>query len=620
MSIALRRWPVWVAVLLALGSFAPASSGDFVYDDRSQILGNHLIQEPGYLAEALQSDVWSFKGERTEAWSHYWRPIFVASLILEYRIFGIESSVGWHLTNLLLHLVVIFLGDLWMRRIAVGDWVRAVSLAVFAVHPVHTESVVWISGSPDLLMSCFVLGCLIQSVPTHEARLGRWVPLSVAAYFALALLTKEAAITVPLLVAAQVLLFSTFETARDRLLRLVRLLVPMFVVVGVYIPTRIHLLGRFQIETPWNLSTWDLLLNAPQLLTFYLRQMLLPVVLGPSYSIRAATRAALDWSNFWRPLLVTLVFAVWLLTAIRRSRRVALALSLFWLILAPAFNIGAFLPEQITHDRYLYLPALGLVLAIALTLRSAWARFRQFDPKWLIALAALIIILLSTQTLRYSRVWMSEEALWRHAIRVDPSSAFNHAQLGHVLLEANNDQEALASLDRALGIAPVAMALVDRSEIFLRRGSTEEAEADARRVVNLQPDNYDAIIRLAAALRQQDRLPEAIDVLEAGRLNAPYRSCALTSNLAVLLVLKGDRGQAEQELLSIGTSRQRDRSPACDLVPFHLGSLYRERGDFEAAAREYQAFLDQTAGRESEELTPRKQLAATWLERYREQI
>lgn len=610
---------LWLSLALAILAFLPSLRGEFVYDDQPQILDNHLIQDPSLLPKALSSDVWAFRGEREKSWSHYWRPIFVAWLAAEYAVFGVESTLPWHLANLTLHLLVLGLAHRWMLQLGLSPSARGLTLVLFAVHPVHVESVVWISGSPDLLMAVFTLGCLILASPQSDHFGQPVATLGSALLFALALLTKEAAITVPALVAFQIGLGSTLAFRR-RMVYLAQYLVPMILVVFVYLPTRIRVLGHFQIETPWKLPFWDLVANVPQLLTFYLRQSLAPWVLSPSYPIRAISLSDLGLANFWLPLLIGVALGGWLIVAFFYRKNVALGWLLFGLLLAPAFNISAFIPEQIIHDRYLYLPLLGLLLAVTLSIEWLFGtRFGPWSPKAVFGFSLFLAAPLMMLTIGYSKAWTSEINLWRLGVEVDPSSAFNRAQLGHVLLTSGDLEAALLELNRALEITPVTAALVDRSEIYVQQGLFREAESDLRRVVADQSNHVTAVVRLANALQQQRRIPEAISVLETGRREATHHPCTLTSNLAVLLVISGEREAARRELESVLNHVGREQEASCTLVPFHLGTLARESGNFDQAADYYERFLHVSQGESHDMVVSRRRATLSWLERYRSQ-
>src|SRR5262245_2657568 len=97
----------WLAILLLVAAcalvFGNTIGNQFVWDDRKQILENDLIKESRLFGRAMVSDVWAFKGDTGEPWSNYWRPVFVLWLIGNYRAFGLESTAGWHITNIALH-------------------------------------------------------------------------------------------------------------------------------------------------------------------------------------------------------------------------------------------------------------------------------------------------------------------------------------------------------------------------------------------------------------------------------------------------------------------------------------------------------------------------------------
>src|SRR5215203_39545 len=192
------RWLILIA-LIAFVVFANSLSGNFVYDDNRQILRNPLIQDSTLYGKALTSDVWAFKADGTIAASNYYRPTFAAWLILNFLIFG-ASPFGWHVLNLLLHIIVCVLAFLLLRRWNLSNYASFAVAMIFAVHPVHTESVAWISGAPDLLFSAFLLGAfwfaenIVRESPRKETKpafRNRLDLLTALVFYALALGAKE---------------------------------------------------------------------------------------------------------------------------------------------------------------------------------------------------------------------------------------------------------------------------------------------------------------------------------------------------------------------------------------------------------------------------------------------
>jgi tetratricopeptide (TPR) repeat protein len=755
-----------LVALVALAVYANSLGGDFVYDDQKQIVDNHLLRDASGVGRALRSDVWAFKGQSAEPWSNYWRPTFVLFLAAGYRLFGVESSVGWHLAVVALHALVTVLAFRLVRRLGGAPAVGFAVALLFAVHPVHVESVAWVSGAPDPLMAAALLGALLALLPARReggpelggaesdgrelggsepggpelggndlggtelggvegpppaaARpgtpglgapsLGRWV--AALALFAVALGAKEAAVTFPLLVALVWLLPgeggpraiggtatsrqggspeagapatlpvsrtsapmlgespeagspSTLPVSgtaapdrgvspeagapatppptesqerggpmgatapatrislatqilRRRLLRASLAALPFAVVAALWLAARHAVLGRLEIDTPWRLGLGGLLLQVPRVLAFYLGQALAPVRLGPSYPLRVSDEVGA--AGFWLPLaLVAAVAAGWLWLA-RRDRLAALGGGLFLLPLAPAFNLDAFLPEQIVHDRYLYLPVLGVAMTVVAAVARAGAGIsrrlgaagggraaasRTVADPWTpraagatlaLAVAVLLSLPLGWQTVRYNRAWGSELALWERAVATDPGSSYNLAHLGLALERAGRTAEAGRALDRALAIAPVTAALLGRAEIAIREGRLDDARRDLELVLADQPDNPLVYERLAVIHQAAGRLREAERALRTGRERAPHRRCSLTVNLAVVLYMLGEKDRAAAELGTVGALAAGEPTASCLRGLYLLGSLHAERGEAAAARAAFGDYLERTAG------------------------
>jgi len=583
-------WIALTLVALAMLPFGVCLGGDFVYDDRHQIVGNHLIQDKAYLGQALTSDVWAFKGQRKAAWSNYWRPTFVLWLTLQHRLFGLTSTLGWHLSSLALHALVCLLAYALLRRLELGRGAAATVAGLFAVHPVHVESVAWISGSPDLLAAAAMLGALL-AIPVGSGP-HRWLRWSTALLLAaVALGAKEYSVMLPVLVAILSRLRGSPSKRRAALTTL-----PFATLAVLYLLGRWWVLGTVELETPWSLGLLGMAANVPALLAFYLRQSLLPLELGPSYPLRAIQLSEISWSNFWLPLLGLLLIAGGTLALARRRPLVWMAGALFALPLLPALNIDAFIQEQLVHDRYLYLPLLGLLAILAIawqqllpSLSSAAAR----RWRWL---AAAVMISLSWQTCLYARAWTSELALWSRAIEVDPGSAFNYTEYGGALLQAGRLEEARSALDRAIEIEAVTVAFLQRADLAMRQGRLADAERDLTLVQRHLPADPRPYRRLAQLQQATGRSAEAQHTLRQGRRQAPQRWCAMSADLAVLLYLANDRAAALEELEACRSRLDQEPTAPCLRGLLRLASLYREQGREEAARGAFAELARRTSG------------------------
>jgi len=586
-----------VCLALAAASvapFLPGLRGAFVYDDVKQIVGNPLIQDDARIGTALTSDVWAFKGDRGETWSNYWRPGFVLWLVANHRLFGLRSTLGWHAASLALHAAATLIGYAVLLRLGLGAALAAAVSLLFAVHPAHVESVAWISGAPDPLLAVPLLGALWCVLAARGRRRWAWWIAAVVLHVA-ALAVKEIAVLFPAVVAVAWAATRKESSPRRRAAGALGAAAPFAVASALYLVARVLLLGRVQVATRWSMGLPGILLNAPQLLVFYLRQSLWPVSLGPSYPLRAVRPGALDAAGLWVPLAIVAVASLvaWRLARGRVAGQVGLAL--FLLLLLPAFNIDAFIPEQLVHDRYLYVPLLGLLALVVPPLAQGAARLFRFEPpraeRLVLGLAACLALPLGMASARYARAWTSERALWERGVRSDPGSSVNWAQYGHALLQDGDLDRARAAVDRALAIGPVTSGFLTRAEIAVRQKRFEAAEADLQTVLAEQPDNPLAYERLAFAYQAQGRWADAEAALRKGREWIPYRRCAFGSNLAVILYQAGRKAEALSELEQARALAASEPTPACRAGLVRLGALYAEMGRRADAARVFADYL-----------------------------
>jgi hypothetical protein len=340
----------WILLLVAVcvGVFANSVGGEFVYDDLRQIFRNPLIQDDSLIWQALTSDVWAFKGDGTQAASNYWRPTFTFFNIIAFRIFALEPA-GWHVLNVLLHSLVCVVAFVLLRRWEFSTRVAFVIALIFAVHPVHVESVAWIAGSPDLLFGLAFLGSLWFATRYRESR--SWPDLALAIFlYALALGAKEIGIVcLPI--------YYLTLADRDQKIRTTQrdpLLIGIGLTAVAYIAVRWMILGAISHPPDDAVSTMDAVLSIPMMFTFYLRQIFAPVWLAVNYPVTPVT--ALAPLTFWIPLLIMLAALAGLAYLSKSSRKARLAVAIFILPMLPALNATAFISEQIVHDRYLYLP------------------------------------------------------------------------------------------------------------------------------------------------------------------------------------------------------------------------------------------------------------------------
>jgi tetratricopeptide (TPR) repeat protein len=581
------RWLILIA-LIAFVVFANTLGGDFVYDDNRQILRNTLIQDSTLYGKAITSDVWAFKGDGTIAASNYYRPTFVAWLIFNFLIFG-TSPFGWHLLNLLLHIAVCCLAYLLLRRWNAANYTAFAISMLFAVHPVHTESVAWISGSPDLLFSVFLLGAFwfAENVARKYAesaeektssKFGKRIDLIFALiFYAFALGSKEVGILCfPLFY----LIFAKSTVKSNA----VKLTIPFIVLAVFYFAARFFALGAISLPPEdGGVPFYQTILTTPSMFVFYLRQLIFPLWLGANHPLRPA--ASINLLEFALPLLISLaaIALFWLLA--KKSFVQKFGFALFILTLAPAMNATVFPAEQIVHDRYLYLPLLGFLMMIFPYLAELVEKIAKNKKDFAVILLAIIISLpLAFKTFSYNQVWKNDLALWSDTVMIDKNSAFTWAQYAAVLSENGKIPESVEAYNNSIDIRPSASAYYGKARNLLAQNKFEEAIFDIKTVLEMPNDKinaytlYQTYELMAFALTGQQRYSEAQKYLFEARKRLPIYYAALTEKLAVIMYQSGEKTTALRELEAARNQAKVELLPESKTVLLRLGMLYAELG------------------------------------------
>ncbi|MCI0491200.1 MAG: tetratricopeptide repeat protein [Blastocatellia bacterium] len=610
---------VCVALLLTAISYSNAVSGEFVYDDDAQIVENTYIQHDQYFYEALTSDVWAFKGDRGGARSNYWRPAFVAWLILNYKLFGLEPA-GWHALNILAHLLVTLLAYRVLVALDLRAAICAIATWVFAAHPAHVQSVTWISGVPDVLMSAFLLGSFLGYLALRNRQ--RWYlwASTLLLYFA-ALSSKESALAFP-----AIILFTDWALSRNKGVATrpsaalaLRRAAPFLATAAVFMLLRyqvLHILRNLALEAPGIESVF---LTLPSMLMFYVWTTVFPFGLGPIYDLRYVNADNLGLTNFLLPLVLLAAIGYGAYRLARR--RLAYQHGLIWFLplLVPVLDARIFVPEMLVQDRYLYLPLLGAFIIIASGLVELTERFRSGDAKMIACSTGLVLALvLAIATRQYNPVWSNSLALWEHGVRVDPTSSMAYGLLGVAYQKAERLSEARQALLRALELRPgLTSAHISMGTIANREGRYDEAEQYLKRVLDQYPDYDVALEQLGLTYQQQGRIDEAIALFDNGRRIIPNKRAVYTINIAVLYKLSDRAADAQRELEGLRPELNSAFEADVLIAWWYLGELYREQGKANEAAEAYARYLRATEGMTDSEVGPIRRFAAQALQRVR---
>jgi tetratricopeptide (TPR) repeat protein len=509
-------------LLISALAFVNSLDGEFVYDDRFQVLNNPTINSIGNIPRMFTQSVWQFMNSTSQLpVGAYYRPIFNIALIINHHLFG-SGVFGWHLVSLLLHLTVVFLVYLLGRQWELPGEAAAATALLFGLHPAHCESVAWVSGLPDPLAAVFVLSSLILYERNCRGALSRWSTLAGCAGLALlAMLCKEVAIVFPVFIALREWQDRSEhqETLRVRLSRVLRRTLPFFAAAVVYIGLRYAVLGFISKAEPKTVGVTgaQVLLTIPSALLSYARLLWMPYPLAITYPLGYVASAADP--RFWAAALAVAAMvagAWWLVRSSAAGQKALLFLILF---LLPVLNLKAFNPqESLIHDRYLYLPSVGFCMLIALGLVWLSAKFGAGQTIFRTA-TALIAGILLLLTVNQNQSWQNDLVMARGALKLNPQSPFLLNYVGAYYSQRNQTAPAEQSYLEALEYDPKYYdALSNLGDLYRTQGRLTEAEQSYLRAIEYAAPYADTHYNLGVTYTTQGRYEEAtralLDALE----------------------------------------------------------------------------------------------------------
>jgi tetratricopeptide (TPR) repeat protein len=565
-----RRHLVLLA-LLAVAIFAPTLSYQFVWDDEALIEHNHHIRFARNIPRFFTSDYSRLSHE--DIGRGYYRPLLALSFFADYRTWGLNPA-GFHLTNILLHASVTLLVYWLVIHLARAATVALLAAVIFALHPVHLEAVAFISARVDLLCTLGYLVAVAAFLRSHAAAgwaSRGWTVISLGG-FAFALLAKETALTLPLMLA--ILPAGTLapgsRPARGRIVALL----PYVLVLGGYLALR-GLYSPLPIGDrefhPAHLA--DRVPAAVRTVGRYLLQAVVPLSPMPYYNLTPASGSADP--GFLASAVALAAAGAALLRARRRALLLAWAGLWFFVTVLPAANLmpvpgSRALPMA---DRYLYLPSVGVAFAMAMLLERAAAAARDPGTSERVrvfgVLAALAFYALPT--LVWSDIWRDNRRLYEHMVRTSPLSAEIYENLAATYYNEGLYREAQTTLERAIQLRPDAGSAYSLlGKVYDALGRSEDALALLRRGHAMSPGNRRAAARLGEALLKRGRLDEAVGIL-AQIVRADAQSGPAHNLVGVAYWKQGRIGEAVDALERAKSLMPDDAAPRYNLSLVYVG-------------------------------------------------
>jgi Tfp pilus assembly protein PilF len=520
-----------------LAVYAQVVRHQFIAFDDPLYIQNNPMVTAGLTWKGI---AWAF----TTFYDSNWHPLAWIAHMVDVQLFGLDA--GKHLlVNTLIHAANSVLLFLFLERVTAARWPSAVVAALFALHPLHVESVAWAIERKDTLSTLFGLTTLLAYAryakapsPTRYAQVALWL--------ALGLMAKPMLVTWPFVL----LLLDYWPLRRvewrpaDGMKRfahlwlpLVREKAPLFALVAAsmvltWMAQRDVASSQMIFDAPPALRVSNALVSYSQylFLTFW------PAKLGIYYPF-PATGPSLP-----RLTVAVTVLAVSTAVALKNvEKRPWLTMGWLWFIgtLLPVIGLVTIGVGQAMADRYYYVPSIGLFVALVFgvaELASMW----RIGRRTIVAVTAVMLVLLASVTAVQTSRWRDTDTLFQHTLSVTTDNLLVEYNYGYDLMRRGEYDRAMPHLAQALRIEPrFFAALVYMGLALEKQSKPREAIAFYARAVGVDPNNADVRTNLGLLLAREGRFSEA-----AAQLNEVLRltpnSAEAHSNLGGVLLMAGE--------------------------------------------------------------------------------
>ena len=546
-------------VLLIAVAYAPLPGNGFInYDDDGYVVENEYVNQ----GLTVHGVVWAM----TEIREANWHPLTWLSHMLDCQLFGMERAAGHHLVNLGLHMVNSLLLYYVLLRMSRSAWPSVVVAALFAVHPLHVESVAWVAERKDVLSTMFGL-IAVAGWLNYVARpgVGRYALVVLA--FAASLMSKAMLVTLPLVLllldywplgragsreqgagsreqgvsrrnplgaAPPPALSSLLPAPRSLLLEKLPLMLMSATVciVTLFAQLRGHAVVPLgQHSLPARFAT------VVHAYCGYLVKTAVPVRLAPIYPLQ---------KTIHYPAVTACAIALMIVTALVWAGRVHRYLAVGWLwylvTLVPVIGIVQ-VGMQSMADRYTYLPLVGIFMLAAWSGAEAAGRWPWL--KWLLAgLTMAAVIACCLLTLAQARLWASTETLFAHTAAVTEENSVALTNLGLVAIQKDDYAEAERQLREALRIDPRNIDVHGNlASLYVKRKNYDAAIREYAEINRLCPQNAKAYSQLAHALELQGNLADA-ELWLRRAIEMEPASVSMHKGLGLIQQMQGEAAEA----------------------------------------------------------------------------
>jgi tetratricopeptide (TPR) repeat protein len=559
----------------------------FITVDDNVYVTNNTHVDAGLTAKSIR---WAFTTLKAE----FWHPLTWLSLMADREIFG-GSPGGYHLTNLLLHIINALLLFFFLVKATGRPLESGFAASLFAMHPLHVESVAWIAQRKDVLSTCFWL-LTLWCYAHYVEKPGRWRYGWVLLFFTLGLMSKPMLITLPftlLLLDYWPLYRFQYDGPLRSFLRTLRPYLyeklPLFAMAAAAaIVTYIAQKYGSGLDPPNPYPIADRIANALISYGSYIWKMIWPQKLAFFYPFPAK----LPIWQFIAAIIILGVITAWALKSMKDRPYIIVGWLWYLGTLFPVIGLVK-IGDFAMADRYTYVPLIGLFIILAWTPPAIVAKWR-YKTVALCTAAIALMISCAAVTWIQTGYWSNSTTLYRHALRTTHNNFFAHYAIADILAGRGNMDEAISHFAQAVEIRPDKASLQNAlGRALASQGRFDEASPHLRQALQIGPALAETHYHNGLALVIQGQFEKSIDhfskalqlhpALSQARFRHPPESTSPHFKRARRLENQGDIDRAISEY------RQAFTDPAMHVPALiKVAKLYAAKKDYARALALYQ--------------------------------
>jgi tetratricopeptide (TPR) repeat protein len=468
------------------------------YDDNDYVTTNIHVQK----GLSWTNVTWAF----TSTYASNWHPLTWLSHMLDVQLFGLNPA-GHHFMNLLFHILATLLLFGFLRYATGKPWISAFVAALFALHPMHVESVAWVAERKDVLSAAFCFATLwAYAYYTRRPGIARYA--MVLMLFALGLLAKPMLVSLPLILL--LLDYWPLERLTTNIRVIVRLAaekLPLLMMAAVSSIITI-IAQRAAIASPNKIHLATRLSSAIISYCVYIWQAIWPTNLTAFYP-------------YTHPLPMNVVICSLLLFAItaavawkgRRNKYLITGWLWYLVTLIPVIGIVQ-VGRQAHADRYTYIPYIGLFIMIAWGLDTFANRMQNRKIAPMTTALAIILLAMCCTTWQQVGYWKNDLTLFSHALKVTKDNDVAYNNLGFYYEQLDSTNEAITYYQEALNINPYGDAHYNLGNMLLQSGRMNEAIDHYQKALEINPNKINALSNLAGAYVQTNQPAKAVPLMQ----------------------------------------------------------------------------------------------------------